>query len=624
MTPVTIGDQKFIKDPDNGWIDAKTKQPAEKGLIKLLDTVVIDEPIQKKLRIKIDKNVEPVFINGQKFVYDVNQGWLDDKTKTPAPPSLQRTLNAAVPRPMEDETYAADVTASMGIAGEAAKQKTKVKTKKEAKTGGGVLVKNRNTDINKPLVAMIDQLASIDGYLKQQLQNKELISAKELAQAKENAIEGKDTEPAEQPVPDAERENKGNLLGAVALAGLIALQFDPVKETIKSLADFGKNAISFVVDTAKTINSAFDWLLDTKSKGTQPASDIGPKTFSDQDYLKKPAAFSTYTNPKSSTTPTTPRPTLLSADPKVREQALTQKSTPEGQQLSTPAKPASPGWSLRAPQKPVARPLPQTPKQKPVAKQEPTPDKKLSKDLGAFWSKSLKENKQEQNKIPKNDIVALGRYLQNQEGLRITGHSAFGGQEPGQHSSNSRHYKDMAIDVNLGTGLVEADDPAAGPRFDALQAQLEAAGYNVIWRKAGHYNHMHISVGGPEGIAGGESPLAATVDAIENAFEISKKLFGKAGAALIGADNYTRQELTTPASKLGPIAKSYALEKTASMVDSRTPTPPPRPQVPKPNINPNKNSPVIQTPATTNDMSSVNYYLERFGFMPAKSEMTLV
>ena len=82
MTPVTIGDQKFIKDFNKGWIDSKTKQPADKGLIRLLDSLVIDEPVLKKLRTKIDKRIEPISIAGQKFVFDVNQGWVDEKTKT--------------------------------------------------------------------------------------------------------------------------------------------------------------------------------------------------------------------------------------------------------------------------------------------------------------------------------------------------------------------------------------------------------------------------------------------------------------------------------------------------------------------------------------------------------------
>jgi hypothetical protein len=96
-------------------------------------------------------------------------------------------------------------------------------------------------------------------------------------------------------------------------------------------------------------------------------------------------------------------------------------------------------------------------------------------------------------------IVRLGRSLQEQ-GLRISGHSQFGGQERGRHSSNSLHYKDLAIDVNVGTGIREADHPEHGQMFDALANQLRSSGYNVMWRGDGHDDHMHVSVSAPKGV----------------------------------------------------------------------------------------------------------------------------
>ena len=128
MTPVTIGDQKFIKDIDKGWIDSKTKQPADKGLIRLLDSLVVNEPALKRLRSKIDRTVEPVSFGGQKFVYDVNQGWIDEKTKIPVPPSLQRTLSNLVPRFGKNDSSDIDLTAGFGIVGSAGLQQTKTTT----------------------------------------------------------------------------------------------------------------------------------------------------------------------------------------------------------------------------------------------------------------------------------------------------------------------------------------------------------------------------------------------------------------------------------------------------------------------------------------------------------------
>jgi hypothetical protein len=43
--------------------------------------------------------------------------------------------------------------------------------------------------------------------------------------------------------------------------------------------------------------------------------------------------------------------------------------------------------------------------------------------------------------------------------------------------------------------MIEANDPVWGPKFDALKVRLEAQGYNVIWRSAGHMDHMHVDTG---------------------------------------------------------------------------------------------------------------------------------
>lgn len=106
------------------------------------------------------------------------------------------------------------------------------------------------------------------------------------------------------------------------------------------------------------------------------------------------------------------------------------------------------------------------------------------------------------------DIVALGKQLQS-EGYRVSGHSEFGGQEPGKHSTNSRHYKDLAIDVNVGSGVTEASDPVHGQKFDQLADRLRAAGYSVLWRTKDHYDHLHASVGPQEGVQAAKGGIFA-------------------------------------------------------------------------------------------------------------------
>ena len=95
--------------------------------------------------------------------------------------------------------------------------------------------------------------------------------------------------------------------------------------------------------------------------------------------------------------------------------------------------------------------------------------------------------------MPSPDIVSLGKMLEAQ-GLRISENPAFGGIK-GQHRGRG-HAEGRAIDINVGTGNKEADHPVMGARFDMLAEQLRRSGYTVLWRTAGHYDHMHVETPG--------------------------------------------------------------------------------------------------------------------------------
>ena len=97
------------------------------------------------------------------------------------------------------------------------------------------------------------------------------------------------------------------------------------------------------------------------------------------------------------------------------------------------------------------------------------------------------------NILPSGNIVSLGKALQTM-GINVSEHPAFG--RVGQHSRGSAHYSGRAIDVNGPPGIVEANDPVWGPKFDKLAQSMRASGYKVIWRSEGHYNHLHAQIGG--------------------------------------------------------------------------------------------------------------------------------
>ena len=88
-----------------------------------------------------------------------------------------------------------------------------------------------------------------------------------------------------------------------------------------------------------------------------------------------------------------------------------------------------------------------------------------------------------------NSLVALGYDLQRR-GFRVSEHPRFGGVHH-VHAHHSMHYAGRAIDINVGRGVVEARSGYAH-RLDQLAAELRSEGYTVLWRVAGHYDHMHV------------------------------------------------------------------------------------------------------------------------------------
>ncbi len=88
------------------------------------------------------------------------------------------------------------------------------------------------------------------------------------------------------------------------------------------------------------------------------------------------------------------------------------------------------------------------------------------------------------------DIVALGRFLQG-FGFQVGEHPAFGGVAP-VHTTGSWHYRNGAIDVNFGAGQSAAEMAA----IDPLIPHLNSMGFGIIWRSAGHFDHLHVDLGG--------------------------------------------------------------------------------------------------------------------------------
>jgi hypothetical protein len=98
--------------------------------------------------------------------------------------------------------------------------------------------------------------------------------------------------------------------------------------------------------------------------------------------------------------------------------------------------------------------------------------------------------------LQRGGIVELGRQLQRQ-GYQVGEHPAFGGVQ-GRHAPNSYHYRAQALDIN-------ADGRPGGEArwLDRLAAQLRGSGWHILWRVAGHYDHLHVDTAGGGGGTGG-------------------------------------------------------------------------------------------------------------------------
>ena len=273
--PVTIGGQTFIKTND-GWVDQKTKSKAPDGLLSLLNRLQVENsPEGKKKRVRIDTSRPVVKLGKTEYVWDLNSGvWIDKKTKDAANPAFSKLIEAAYQSILqgvtdEEKLYeswaktaaAGQVFAGMGAVGQAGKQKVKTPT------GGGQLPAP-NIKINSPIVQMIEKLATIDGYLKQRLDNQKKIAANNNAMAREASIESSgqlDAAPVideEKIKQEAEKENEksnGAILAvaAIAAASLVS-QLEPVKEAFSSVLDFAKGIYGYFKDFTNVTNNALE------------------------------------------------------------------------------------------------------------------------------------------------------------------------------------------------------------------------------------------------------------------------------------------------------------------------------------------------------------------------------
>ncbi len=88
------------------------------------------------------------------------------------------------------------------------------------------------------------------------------------------------------------------------------------------------------------------------------------------------------------------------------------------------------------------------------------------------------------------NMAGLRDWLQAQGAVADENPNFPGDYNANVHSSNE-HREGRAFDVNLKAGD-DSKDPVLGPKMDKIEAALRAQGWQVVWRKAGHFDHLHV------------------------------------------------------------------------------------------------------------------------------------
>lgn len=89
-------------------------------------------------------------------------------------------------------------------------------------------------------------------------------------------------------------------------------------------------------------------------------------------------------------------------------------------------------------------------------------------------------------------IQDAAKYATN-NGFRVSELAGYGGVTPGAHKG-AGHREGRAFDLNIGYGNVEANDPVMSKRMDELAQHYRELGYTVLWKVAGHFDHMHVEI----------------------------------------------------------------------------------------------------------------------------------
>jgi hypothetical protein len=469
--------------------------------------------------------------------------------------------------------------------------------------------------INKPLVRMINVLASIDGFLKQRLSNQKLLSENARLTSRETQIEQKDFVPEVQVVkPDAEKVS-GGVGGLLALGGLALLTLDPVQQALKDMFEGVSSMGKFVSGIAQSINSVFTFLNGNSEP--EPQAPTAESKQSTATPVAQPPAEPMVSAPVASTTPapmanpvesTTPPPTAVPQEkPVVTSPAVTSsnKATPTPMtNVGVGAGVAMTAFSnaIRqvAPSKPAAA---TTSSPKPDAVKEKSAVSNVIQvnhpETGSGWGiAGAKDQHGRPVAFSKEGAEAFSRMMQDSGGVVKPSDVASSKRSPEKNASlpnaatNSLHLSGIAMDIH-----------------GQSNAWIKANGHKYGWVENAYSGSHggHFEFKGPGMAPGPGSSLGETVaKTVTSGIESIGKILGMLGSAIIKPG--------IPKDDLPKIISQASRELNTEIAVSKTKKPVqlPRAKTP-PRIN-KSNSGATQNPASSDDKNSVYYYLHRFGY----------
>jgi len=450
---VTIAGSKYVYDETRGWIDAKSKRQVPKEVLNLIIRVT-GKANPSSIKVEPNYDIEPITIADTKYIFDTKKRhWILEKGKKKAPEDVQRLLSRFVSSAALDKLDQKETLPTKII------DKPEKRVNEHVESSDNVAVPAQQAPAERikssdKMVQMVNILASIADSLAADALNSYNRDRDREAWLREESIEKKKKGDAKREKKKKKKKKKkgSKVPWTLIAAGLIAARMDSIVGIADDVVEVVSQLDSFFTGMSKAIAAVSDaidkgefWkkITTTEEEGGWGVNVVRDKTVDDHTEDAK----------------------RLEDDGGVMGRL---------KEMTDPSE----WFSLKE------------------NDDEPTADTKAGtkgsqtkiRDADrASENETLLDKAGVTTAPPRGDIAALNRWLQS-NGLRTD-------MDKDRPDPRSSHGHGRAIDVNVGSGNVEANDPVMGARFDALADLMTNAGYNVLWRKKGHYNHIHVQTG---------------------------------------------------------------------------------------------------------------------------------